>query len=104
MKHFFTLMIGLFAGSALAQNYGTPASQNGADNDSPLPQLNPAAGTRAGENIVLPPEGAVAPPPGVRPPLGIAPPPGETGLPPGGTATAPQGTPTAPPPIAPARR
>src|SRR5207247_5664323 len=50
MKHFFTLMIGLFAGSALAQNYGTPAAQNGGDNDSPLQQLSPAqrAGRRGG--------------------------------------------------------
>src|ERR1043166_4234454 len=52
MKHFVALMIGLFAGSALAQNYGTPAAQgNGASgNNSGLQELGPAqrAGRRGG--------------------------------------------------------
>src|SRR5438477_1865612 len=41
MRHFFALTIGLFAGSALAQNYGTPAGQNAGDNATAAEQLSP---------------------------------------------------------------
>src|SRR5438045_3672958 len=52
MKFSFALMIGLFAGSALAQNYGTPAAQpNGAGSDNTgVQEFTPAqrAGRRGG--------------------------------------------------------
>src|SRR5437588_4092978 len=51
MRHFFALMIGLFAGSALAQNYGTPAGQNAGDNGTAAEQLSPPP--RAGRRVGL---------------------------------------------------
>src|SRR3954467_10206872 len=42
MKPLFALIICLFAGLALAQNYGTAPAQNGGDNTGVAEQLSPA--------------------------------------------------------------